>query len=197
MLTGTRMQRTFDVRPFRVAVVSGVIVGLVLVGRLAAAETISATAQMKTAGGVTASAPLTLTLDRMSTAAEREQVMTALKGGGTTRIHALIDKWAAIGSVRVGNSMTPVKYAFAQPSGGGRLITVVTSSPIAFVGAGLPAAPSRAGFDLGLVFVDVPASGAGHGELAPATKITVNAQGAVVTDDYGTATIMLSNVTGK
>ena len=31
MLIGTRMQRTFDVRPFRVAVVSGLMVGLVLV----------------------------------------------------------------------------------------------------------------------------------------------------------------------
>jgi hypothetical protein len=133
----------------------------------------------------------------MSTDSEREQVLTALKAGGTARIHALIDKWAAIGTVQVGSSKTPVKYAFAQPGGGGRLMTVVTATPIAFVGAGLPAAPSRAGFDLGLLFLDVPASGAGHGELAPATKIALNKDGAVVTDDYGTATIVLSNVTAK
>ena len=191
------MQKPFDGRPLRVVVLSGLMVGLALTGRLLAAETLTATAQMKTSGGVTASAPLTVTLDRMSTDSEREQVLTALKAGGTARIHALIDKWAAIGSVQVGSSKTPVKYAFAQPSGGGRLMTVVTATPIAFVGAGLPAAPSRAGFDLGLLFLDVPASGAGHGELAPATKIALNKDGAVVTDDYGTATIVLSNVTAK
>ena len=191
------MQRSFDVRRLRVAVFSGLFVGLALAGRLLAAETITATAQMKTAAGATATAPLTLTLDRMSTDREREQVVAALKGGGTARIHALIDKWAAIGSLRVGSTLTPVRYAFAQPIAGGRLITVVTSAPIAFVGAGLPNAPPRAGFDLGLLLLDVPASGAGHGELSPATKIALNAQGAVVTDDYGTATIILSDVNKK
>jgi hypothetical protein len=197
MLVRTRMQTSFDVRPVRVAVLFGLIVGLALATRLRAAETITATAQMKTAAGATATAPLTLTLDRLSTDREREQVVAALKGGGTARIHALIDKWAAIGSVRVGSTLTPVRYAFAQPIAGGRLITVVTSAPIAFVGGGLPNAPPRAGFDLGMVLLDVPASGTGHGELAPATKIGLNKDGAVVTDDYGTATIVLSNVTVK
>ena len=32
---------------------------------------------------------------------------------------------------------------------------------------------------------------------APATKIRLNADGAVVTDDYGTATIVLADVKGK
>lgn len=191
------MQRSFNVRPLRVVVLSGLIVGLALTGRLRAAETITATAQMTTAAGVKATAPLSVTLDRMSTAAEREQIVAALKSGGSAGIRAVLEKWPQIGSIRVGSTLTPVKYAFAQPSGGGRLITVVTGSPIAFVGAGLPAAPSRAGFDLGLVLLDVPASGAGHGELAPATKIRLNADGAVVTDDYGTATIVLADVKGK
>jgi hypothetical protein len=191
------MQRTFDARPLRAVVVTGLIVGLALTAQLRAAETITATAQAKSAGGVSASAPLTITLDRLSTEAEREQVMTALKKGGSAPVRALLDKWKPIGSVRLGGTVTPVKYAFARPSGGGRLITVVTGSAIAFVGAGLPSAPSRTGFDLGLVLLDVPASGAGQGELAPATKLGLNAEGALVTDDYGAATILLSNVTRK
>jgi hypothetical protein len=197
MLIRDRMQKSFGALPLRVAVLSALIAGLALTVRLHAAETITATARMKTAGGVTATAPLSVTLDRLSTAAEREQVVTALKSGGSVRIRALLDTWKPIGSVRVGSTMTAVKYAFAQPIGGGRLLTVITGSPIAFVGAALPAAPSRAGFDLGLVLLDIPASGAGHGELAPATKIALNADGAVVTDDYGTATIVLTDVNGK
>ena len=173
------------------------MVGLALTVQLHAAETITATAQMKTAGGTTASAPLTVTLDRLSTDAERTQVMTALKTGGSAPVRALLDKWKPIGSVRLGGTVTPVKYAFARPAGGGRLITVVTGAAIAFVGAGLPSAPPRAGFDLGLVLLDVPASGGGHGELAPATKLGLNKEGALVTDDYGTATILLSNVAKK
>ena len=193
------MQRSFDTRPLRAVVAGGLIVGLALTGRLQAAETITATAQTKTAGGVSASAPLTVTLDRLSSEAERQQVMTALKSkDGSASVRALLDKWKPIGSVRLGGTNTPVKYAFARPAGGGRLLTVVTGAAIAFVGAGLPNAPPRAGFDLGLVLLDVPASGAGSGELAPATKLALNAQGALVTEDYGKGTtILLSNVASK
>ena len=191
------MQRSFNARPLRAVVVSGLIVGLALTAQLRAAETLTATAQMKTAGGATASAPLTVTLDRLSTDAERDQVMTALKTGGSPPVRALLEKWKPIGSVRLGGTVTPVKYAFARPTGGGRLITVVTSAAIAFVGAGLPSAPPRAGFDLGLVLLDVPASGSGSGELAPATKLALNKEGALVTEDYGKNTILLSNVAKK
>jgi hypothetical protein len=199
MLLRRGMQRSFDARPLRAVVVSGLIVGLVLAGRLHAAETITATAQAKTAGGTSASAPLTVTLDRLSTDDERQQVMTALKTkDGSASVRALLDKWKPIGSVRLGGTTTPVKYAFARPTGGGRLLTVVTGSAIAFVGAGLPNAAPRTGFDLGLVLLDVPSSGAGSGELAPAAKLALNAQGALVTEDYGKGTtILLSNVTGK
>ena len=192
------MQRSFDARPLRVVAVSGLLVGLALTGRLLAAETITATAQMKTAGGASASAPLTVTLDRLSTEAERQQVMTALKNkDGSASVRALIDKWKPIGSVRLGGTNTPVKYAFARPTGSGRLLTVVTSAAIAFVGAGLPNAAPRTGFDLGFVLLDVPSSGAGSGELAPATKLALNAEGALVTEDYGKGnTILLSNVAG-
>ena len=178
---------------------SGLIAGLVLTGRLLAAETITATAQAKTAGGTSASAPLTVTLDRLSSEAERQQVMTALKNkDGSASVRALLDTWKPIGSVRLGGTDTPVKYAFARPTGGGRLLTVVTGAAIAFVGAGLPSAPPRTGFDLGLVLLDVPSSGAGSGELAPAAKLALNAQGALVTEDYGKGTtILLSNVAGK
>jgi hypothetical protein len=197
MLLRRAMQRSFNARPLRAVVVSGLIVGLALTAQLDAAETITATAQTKTAGGATASAPLTVTLDRLSTETEREQVMAALKKDGSAAVRALLDTWKPIGSVRLGGTQSSVKYAFARPAGGGRLITVVTGSAIAFVGAGLPGAAPRAGFDLGLVLLDVPASGAGSGELAPATKLALNKEGALVTDDYGTATILLSNVTRK
>ena len=115
------MQRSLDARPLRAVVVAGLIVGLALTGRVLAAETITATAQAKTAGGASASAPLTVTLDRLSSESERQQVMTALKNkDGSASVRALLDKWKPIGSVRLGGTTTPVKYAFARPAGGGR-----------------------------------------------------------------------------
>jgi hypothetical protein len=77
------------------------------------------------------------------------------------------------------------------------LITVVTAVPIVFIGGGLPDAKAKEGFDFGLVILDTAASGGGKGELVPATKISVNADGAVVTQDYSGEVVTLSNVTRK
>jgi hypothetical protein len=47
------------------------------------------------------------------------------------------------------------------------------------------------------VLLEVPASGSGRGELAPAAKVRVTDQGAIVTEDYGAAIVELTKVTGK
>ena len=41
---------------------------------------------------------------------------------------------------------TPVKYAYARATGDGRLLTVVTARPVAFVGCAAPNAAPKAGF---------------------------------------------------
>jgi hypothetical protein len=43
----------------------------------------------------------------------------------------------------------------------------------------------------------VPSTGAGHGELMPATKVRLDANGAVVTDGYTDEVVQLTNVIGK
>jgi hypothetical protein len=162
-----------------------------------AAETFTATASVKKADGVSATAPLTVVLDRFATDAERDALLAAIKKGGTASARDVLSKRADIGSVQLGSSRVPIKYAYARSTGGGRLITVVTGSPIAFVGSGLPGAAPKQGFDLGLVLLDVAASGKGGGELVPAAKIKLNDQDAVVTEDYSGEVIQLSSVVRK
>src|SRR5262249_8651158 len=170
---------------------------LVPLARAQGGETLTATAQVKSAGGVNASAPVTVVIDRFSTDAERDELMSALKQGGTAGVRKLLGTRKTVGSLRVGNSNTAIKYVYARTTADGRLITAVTDVPIAFVGAGLPGAPPTTGFDLGLVIVEMAKSGPGHGELVPATKVRVNEQGAIVTDDYSGEVIPLSNVARK
>jgi hypothetical protein len=45
--------------------------------------------------------------------------------------------------------------------------------------------------------VELLASGPGHGELMPATKVRMNEQGAIVTEDYSGEVVQLSNAVGK
>jgi hypothetical protein len=161
------------------------------------AETIAADARVKSAGGVTATAPVVVTLKSYSSDADRDALVAALKKGGTADARQMLMKRDDLGTVQVGGRQTPVKYAYARSTGGGRLITVVTASPIAFIGAGLPEAKPTAGYDLGLVMLETMDAKPGRGELVPATKIRVNADGAIVTEDYSGEVVVLTNVMKK
>ena len=183
-------------------VVSAGVILIAAAARAAAAplddaERITATAHVKSAAGVDASAPLTIVIDRFATDAERDALVAAVTHGGTEAARKLLASRPSIGWVEAGAVRVQVQYAYARPLGDGRLITVVTAAPIAFIGAGLPGAPSTAGFDLGLVFLEVNRGGSGGGELVPAAKVRINADGALVTDDYGAEVVKLSKVSGK
>jgi hypothetical protein len=179
-----------------VSIAIAAVLSLTLPAGADAAETITATAKLKTAGGLEASAPVSVVVERFSSDAERDELVAALKQGGT-RARDLLFARNPIGSVVVGKTNTAIKYANVRTTGDGRLITVITATPIAFIGAGLPGAQPKTGFDLGLVMLKVATSGAGHGELVPATKVKFNELGAIVTDDYSEEVVTLSNVIAK
>jgi hypothetical protein len=160
-------------------------------------QTITALATVKTAGGASTSAPLTVVVRQLTTDAERDELIAALKQGGTASARALLAKRPDLGTVRLGARQTAIKYAYARQTGGGELVTVVTVEPIVFLGAGLPDAKPVSGYDLGLVMLEVAASGPGRGELVPATKVRTNDDGAIVTEDYSAEVVQLSNVVRK
>jgi hypothetical protein len=47
------------------------------------------------------------------------------------------------------------------------------------------------------VLLELKASGPGKGEIAPAAKVRVDAQNAIVTEDYGAELVQLTNVVKK
>jgi hypothetical protein len=160
-------------------------------------QTITATAMMKMGSGVDASAPVRIEINRLSTEHERDEVLAALRQGGTAGVSDLLRTRDPLGSVQVGTVKTPIKFAFARTTADGQLITAVTGSPIMFIGAGLPGAPPNTGYDLGMVMVEVSSSGPGRGEIVPAAKVRLDEQGAIVTDEYSREVVRLSNVIGK
>lgn len=164
----------------------------------AQAETFAAVASMKTAGGVSTTAPLTVVVKQFATDADQAALVAAVKTGNTAAVRDWLQKRPDAGTLQIGSRRTAIKYVYGRPTADGRLITVATAEPIAFVGAGLPEAKPTAGYELGLVLLNVTASGPGHGELSPAAKVRVNDQGALVTEDYNAANVVqLSNVVKK
>ena len=90
-----------------------------------------------------------------------------------------------------------MKYAYVRAVSGGRIVTVVAPAPIVHLGAGLPEAKPKAGFDLALVLLEVKDAGPGSGEFAPAATVKLTDTGAIQTQDYGAAVVLLTNVQFK
>jgi hypothetical protein len=157
------------------------------------AQKFTATAAVQSPKG-TASMPVTITIDRFVSDADRDRILGLIKANdreGTKKALAAMDD---IGSIAVSQRETPIKFAYERPSGGGRLITIVTAEPILFLGGAAPDAPSREGFDLALALLVLDGQDSGSGELAPAAKVKVDDSGAVVTDDYGKEMIHLTGI---
>jgi len=160
------------------------------------AETFVATAAVQTSTG-SKTTPVTVVVTRQTTEQERAKVADALRTGGTPAVAAVLKTMADVGHIEVGGSKSPLKYAYERPAGGGRIITVITAAPIAFLGADSPGAKAKAGFDLALALLDLSSSGSGTGELAPAAKVRLTDAGAIQTEDYGTEVVRLTNVQVK
>jgi hypothetical protein len=157
----------------------------------AQADTFTAAAAVTS--GDAANVPLTIVVQRYTSDGKRKILVDALKKDGTQAARALLARERDVGSVQIGDRRTPIKYVYARETLTGRQVTAVTAQPIAFAGVVTPAA----GFDLGLVILDVDASGTGRGDLVPATKIRVNDEGAFETEDYNGVVVRLSNVAAK
>jgi len=159
------------------------------------AETFTATAMMTGAGGAKASAPVTITIDRKTPATEAERLVAAFNAGGAAALRKGLVGVKPAGSVRLGGGKpTPARLAIERTTDKGRLLTIVTDQPIVFLGAGVPSAKPKQGYDFAVVDLEVDASGKGTGTFAPAAKITVK-QGAFVVEDYSAELVRLTDIT--
>jgi len=172
-----------------------------LTGAVSAAEAQSETytaiakAQGKVGAGI---ADLTVTASHFATDAERDALLAAVKQGGTAAARTLLRTKPDAGKLQLGSRPAgTIKYVYARNTAGGRLLTIITAEPVVLLGSGLPDAKPGAGYDLGLVLLDLPASGQGKGEMVPAAKVKIDAQGAIVTEDYSGETVQLTQVTKK
>jgi hypothetical protein len=160
----------------------------------AGAETFTATATIKTAGAATASAPVTIVVDRRMPPSEADKLIAAFQTGGAGALRKALVGVAPTGSVQLGAATpTPTRLTTERPTDKGRLLTIVTDTPILFLGAGVPGAKPKEGYDFGIIDIEVDAKGSGTGTISPAAKVTVK-QGAFVVDDYASELVRLTGV---
>ena len=160
----------------------------------AAAEVFTATAAVKTAGGASASAPVTITIDRKMSQSEADSLVAAFKTGGAAALRKALVGIPPTGSVRIGTgTATPTRFTIERVTGDGRLLTIVTDQPLVFVGAAAPGAKPKEGYDFAVIDIEVDAKGNGSGTLSPAAKLKISPGGFVV-EDYGGEVVRLTAV---
>jgi len=159
-------------------------------------ETFTATATSKTAGGSTATEPVIVTIERTMSREEAGRLVQAFRTDGATGFRKALEGVAPTGVVRVGAHEVPARLTIERVTDKGRLLTIVTDRPLLFLGAGLPGAKPRDGFDFAVVDIEIDAHGAGTGTLAAAARITTH-QEMFIVKDYGDDIIRLMAVTAK
>jgi hypothetical protein len=160
----------------------------------AAAEVFTATATVKTADGKSATAPMTITIDRTMPESEAAPLVAAFKSGGAAALRKALVGVAPTGSVRVGKGKAAsARFTVERATGGGRLLTIVTDQPLVFIGANAPGAKPKAGYDFAVIDLQIDAAGAGSGTVSPAATLKLNGD-AFVVEDYSGEVVRLTGV---
>ena len=157
----------------------------------AAPETYTATLQVK--GQATASTTVRIDLQRYSADRDREPVEKGLKFGGYPAFLAALRKARKVGTVTTSDKTWTIRWASAKPTPGGRKIVLITDQPMYFLGGGATDAKPRAGYEIGVIQVEVDEAGNGTGSVAAAAKVKPGEDGVVV-DDYGDQRIEITKV---
>ena len=140
---------------------------------------------------------MTITVDRKMSQGEADKLTAAFTTGGVPGLRKALVGVPPTGSIRLGaGTATPTRLTLERPTDKGRLLTIVTDQPIAFLGAGLPGAKAKEGYDFAIIDIEVDAKGSGSGTVSPAAKVTVK-QGVFVVEDYASELVKLTGVSGK
>ena len=187
-------------REISIGVVSLAVAACALIAAGAAQsriETYVARATLKTAGGASATAPVAVTITDWTSEAEHSRLRDVLKSGGHRALVKRLAGSKTLGTITVGGDRFDAKYAYAQVSSAGRIITLVTAGPMFFVGAGRPGAKPTVHHDLGVATIEVNDKGSGSGTLTPAAIVKVSESGALIVEDYSVELVTLLDVRKK
>src|SRR4029079_7204198 len=118
----------------------------------AGSEKFTATDSVKGAGGAEATAPVTLIVNHKMSQAEADKLLAAFKSGGAAGFRKALTGIAPTGSVKVGaGKATPTRVTIERTTDKCVLLTRVTARPVLFLGAGVPGAKPKAGYDFAII----------------------------------------------
>ena len=155
-----------------------------------APETFSANAHVKTAKA-SATAAITIHVQRYTPDFDRKSVETGLKAAGYNGFLAALRKAPDVGYVEIGDQKYVVRYARERTSPKGRDIVLVTEKPVFFVGGGAAAPKPREAYQVAVIQLEVDENGSGSGRLAAAARVKPGGDSGVQLDEYAEEPVSL------
>lgn len=138
-------------------------------------------------------ATMVITVNRWSTAAERENALTILREKGPNGLLELLQKSSRVGSLRTTESIGyDLRYAIQDPlPEGGRRVLLVTDRPLGFYEA--RNRPHTIDYPLTVIEMSLKPDGTGQGTLSLAARMLPAGKNIVV-ENFDTQPIRLNRI---
>jgi len=159
-----------------------------------AAETfdLTATASAGPSAVGTLTVPIVVQVDRYTPAHARTTMTDALKYQGYPGFLNALREAPIAGSLTIGDQKWVIRWARQQPNESGRIISIVTDKPVAFVGGGRTDAKPKAGYEVAVAQFTLDKSGHGTGTMAAAARVKPGGETGVRIDDYAETPVKLT-----
>src|SRR5579862_5742239 len=145
---------------------------------------LTATAAAAPGGVGTITVPIVVHVDRYTPAHARTEMTDALKYQGYPGFVNALRQAPIAGSLTIGEQKWTIRWArqLPNPNGSGRIISIVTDKPVAFVGGARTDAKPRAGYEVAVAQFTVDAAGKGKGTMAAAARVKPGGEAGVRID---------------
>jgi hypothetical protein len=161
----------------------------------APAERFTANAINMSEIGTPGATPIEITIDRWSSDAERERLVSTLMDKGPDALLKALQKTPKVGYIRTPTSLGyDLHFAWQERTDeGGRRIVIATDRPIGFREA--VNQPRTIHYPFTVIELHMKAEGAGEGKLSIATRISGNPRTKTIElENYATQPVMLTEV---
>jgi hypothetical protein len=152
--------------------------------------TASVTPKAGAAGAVTI--PMIVQLDRYTAEYELTKMTDALKYGGYPGFLNALRVAPVVGSIDAAGEAFKIRWARSVPSATGRTVSIVTDTPVFFIGAGRKDAKPTAGYEVAVMQLVLDKNGKGTGTMAAAARVKPGGETGVRIDSYAETPVKLT-----
>jgi hypothetical protein len=147
-----------------------------------------------TSGASTADAYFSVQIDRYTPEKDLKAMEDALQSGGSDGFVQALKKAPIAGHLKIGDKSFTIRWARQKPTDKGRVISIVTDAPVYYVGAGVPEAKPKAGYDVAVAQMTIDTAGLGDGIIALAAKVKPGGENGVEIQDYAAEPVKLVSI---